>query len=73
MKPNRYLIFISMGFELVGLTLASVFIGQELDNQFGTKGIILLVLMIACLAGWLIHVIFLLKRLEKAEEKDPSV
>lgn len=70
MKPNRYMVFFSMGFELVGLILGSVFVGQKLDALWGTKGIALLVLTVACLAGWMVHLVYLLKRIEKLEAKD---
>ena len=70
MKPSRYLVFLSMGFELVGLVLASVFLGQKLDEMWGTKGIVLLVLTLACLGGWMVHLVFLLKQIERAEERD---
>ena len=70
MNPNKYWIFLSMGFELVGLVITSVFIGQSLDEKLGTRGISLLILTLASLAGWMVHLIFLLKRIERSTEKD---
>ena len=72
MNPNKYWIFLSMGFELVGLVITSVFIGQSLDEKLGTRGLSLLFLTLACLAGWMVHLIFLLKRIERSSEKDPD-
>ncbi len=72
MKPNRYLIFMTMGFELVGLILGAIYVGQILDKQFGTGGIILIFMTLACMVSWMIHLMFLLKRIEKAEEAEAA-
>jgi len=69
-KPNRYMIFISMGIELVGLVLGSLWVGQVLDQQFQTKGIMVVFFAVAGLASWFVHLIYLLKRIEKLEEQD---
>ncbi|MBX2995591.1 MAG: AtpZ/AtpI family protein [Bdellovibrionaceae bacterium] len=70
MKPNRYLIFASMGVELVGLIIGCLFIGQVLDEKFGTKGLMVIFFSIASLVGWFVHLIFLLKRIDRMEEQD---
>jgi F0F1-type ATP synthase assembly protein I len=67
---NRYLIFTSIGFELVGIMLGSVYLGQALDDHFRTKGIALSILMFAGLASWFIHLVFLLRRIQKEDEED---
>ena len=70
MKPGRYMVFLSMGFELVGLVLASVFLGQKLDDMWGTKGLVLIFLTLATLGGWMVHLVFLLRQIERAEARD---
>jgi F0F1-type ATP synthase assembly protein I len=61
-----------MGVELVGLVIGCLYIGQILDEKFGTKGLMVIFFSVASLVGWFIHLIFLLKRIEKLEEKDKA-
>ncbi|MFN7728913.1 MAG: AtpZ/AtpI family protein [Bdellovibrio sp.] len=72
MKPSRYLVFASMGLELVGLVIGCLYIGQVLDEKFGTKGLMVIFFSVASLVGWFIHLVFLLKRIEKLAEKDKT-
>lgn len=65
MKANRYLVFMGLGFELVGLIIGGIYLGQLLDAHFGTRGIMVLVILASCLVSWFIHLVFLLKRVEK--------
>lgn len=66
-------VFIGIGFELVGLMLASAYIGQAIDKHMGWSGIALAALMMLSLAGWITHIVILLNREEKAakEHQDP--
>lgn len=66
---KKYIIFASIGFELVGLVLGCFFLGQILDKTYKTNGLIFVGLMIASLVGWLIRVIWLLHRIEEADNK----
>lgn len=70
MNANRYLILTGLGFELVGLIIGGLYIGQLLDEKFGTKGIMALLILASCLVSWFVHLIFLLKRLEKISDQD---
>ena len=65
---KKYIIFASIGFELVGLVLGCFFLGQHLDKTYHTNGLIFVGLMIASLIGWLWRVIWLLRRFEKMEQ-----
>ncbi len=65
---GKYLIFVGLGFELVGLMLACLYIGQWVDQKFGTKGLGLAGFSILALVGWLIHLLQLLKQVEKEDE-----
>lgn len=67
---RRYLIFTAMGFELVGLILACLFIGQWLDENYGLKGLGVIGLMVGGLVGWLVHLIQLLKMIDRNENKE---
>lgn len=61
---SKYIVFTAIGFELVGIILACIFIGHKLDEHYGTQGLALIGFSVAGLAGWLIHVVQLLKRIE---------
>ncbi len=67
---KKYLIFMGMGFEITGLIVGSVFIGKALDQTYQTKGLFVVGLIVLSLAGWLARVIFLLTKIQKAEEKE---
>jgi F0F1-type ATP synthase assembly protein I len=67
---KKYLIFTSIGFELVGIMVASIYLGQIIDKTYQTKGLALIALMFIGLASWLIHVILLLRRFQKDEPED---
>jgi F0F1-type ATP synthase assembly protein I len=69
---NRYLVFSSIGFELLGIMLGSIYLGDVIDAHYGTKGVALIALMLIGLAGWLMHVIMLLKQIEKNQTKSDS-
>ncbi len=68
-----YIIFISIGFELVGLIIGCFYLGQYLDEKYQTKGMIFVGLSVASLIGWLARVIWLLKRIQADEEKKERV
>lgn len=67
---NRYIVFAAIGFELVGVMLACLFIGQWVDETYGTKGLGVLGLSILGLTGWMVHMVRLLKMIEKAPQED---
>lgn len=58
-----------MGFELVGLIIGCFYLGQFLDQKYQTKGLIFVGLVFASLIGWLIRVIWLLRRFQKSDEE----
>lgn len=66
---NKYLVFVAMGMELVGIMVGCLLIGQKIDEMYETKGLAMIGLSMAGLAGWLYHMIVLAKRTEnKADE-----
>lgn len=69
---NKYIIFASIGFELVGLIIGCFYLGQYLDKTFQTKGLIFVALVFVSLIGWLWRVIWLLRRIQKSEEEADS-
>ncbi|MEK2643669.1 AtpZ/AtpI family protein [Bdellovibrio sp. BCCA] len=69
---KKYIIFASIGFELVGLILGCFYLGQFLDQKYQTKGLIFVGLTFAALIGWLWRVIWLLRRMQKEDEKEEA-
>jgi hypothetical protein len=66
---NRYIIFASIGFELVGLIVGCFYLGQYLDAKFNTGGMAFVGLSVACLIGWLVRFIWLFQRIENQDEE----
>lgn len=66
---TKYLVFASIGFELIGIMLACIYLGQKIDEHYQTKGVALIALMFIGLASWLTHVIMLLRQIEKNQPK----
>jgi len=58
-----------MGFELVGLVLASVYFGGMIDEKFNLGGLGLVGLCMMSLIGWMIHLIQLAKQVEKQKQQ----
>lgn len=67
---NRYLVFVGIGFELVGIIIATLYVGKMIDDNYGTKGLGLAIFPMLGLIGWIVHVVALAKSIEKAESKD---
>lgn len=66
---NKYMLFIGVGFELIGLIVVSVVIAGWLEQKIPSKGLITAGLVILSLIGWFIHIIILLKRVPKDNGK----
>ena len=60
---SKYLVFVGIGFELVGIILVMVYIGRLVDESYGTKGLGLALFPMIGLVGWIAHVIQLTKKL----------
>ena len=65
---GKYLVFASIGFELVGLVIGCYYLGQILDEKFQTKGLIFVILTFFAIIAWLVRVIWLLKKFQKEDE-----
>lgn len=72
---KKFLIFSGIGIELGGLMMVAVMVGGGLDKRFGTNGLIFLAMALIFLAAWLIQIVVLLKRIQRAlpeTEKESS-
>ena len=67
---KKYIVFSAIGFELVGIMIASIYLGDAIDKSYQTKGIAIAGLMFLGLASWLTHVVMLLRRFEKENSSD---
>jgi hypothetical protein len=65
-----YLVFAGMGFELIGLVLGSLWLGTVLDEHFQTKGMWVAGMSVLALAGWILHLIQMLKMVERNTKED---
>lgn len=68
---NKYMLFIGIGFELIGLITAAVLLSDWLEEKYPSKGMITAGLILLALVGWFIHIMMLLKRVNK-ENNTPS-
>ncbi len=62
MLKDKRLIFMGIGFELVGLVIGSVYFGGILDAHFGWEGMGVAGLIVLTFLGWMFHFIVLIKR-----------
>ena len=59
---KKGLVFMGMGFELLGLILGGLYLGKLIDEHMGWPGYGVAVCAIAVLLSWLVHLFVLLKR-----------
>jgi len=69
---SKYIVFASIGFELVGLILGCYYLGDYLDQKYQTKGLIFVGLTILALVGWMVRVVWLLRRIQAQDENSES-
>ena len=70
MKNSKYMVFAGLGFELVGLILASAWVGNWMDTNYGTRGLGVIGFSVLGLAGWLSHVVILTRKLNAQNDSD---
>lgn len=56
------LVFVGMGFELLGVILGGLYIGQIIDQQMKWPGYAVAFMVVLGLVSWMVHLIFMLKR-----------
>jgi Putative F0F1-ATPase subunit Ca2+/Mg2+ transporter len=66
---KKYLVFVGMGFELIGIVLAGLWIGMWLENQKPMKNLWPVLLVFLGLSGWFYRVTLLLKKINKENEE----
>lgn len=61
-NSRKGIVFAGLGFELAGLVIASVTFGGKIDETYNLPGYGVAGLTVLSMVGWLIHLIFMLKR-----------
>ena len=61
---KKALVFTGMGFELVGMIFAGLFLGQQVDETWQLQGLGTAFFSFVVLAGWLWHLVILIKRFQ---------
>ena len=69
---NKYLVFVGIGVELVGIICGCLYAGQKLDQIYNLKGLAMIGLSLAGLAGWLVQIVIMSKRLENISDDEPG-
>ncbi|MBK7961412.1 MAG: hypothetical protein IPK04_09570 [Bdellovibrionales bacterium] len=59
---NKYLVFVGIGFELLGIVGVGLWISSELESRYQSKGLITVGILLVCLISWLIHLVLLMKK-----------
>lgn len=59
------MIFMGLGFELVGLVLGCIYIGGVIDEHMGWGGYASVSLILISTIGWLVHLIIILKKFQE--------
>lgn len=67
---QKILVFMGLGLEIGLAIVAAYHIGNLLDQKYQSKGLIFVILAFLLLIGWMIQVIWLVRRLQKDEDND---
>ena len=63
-EKNPAMAFVAMGFELVGLIIASLYLGQWLDSHLEIAPWATLGMVAIGVVGWMIHIFILVKQID---------
>jgi hypothetical protein len=66
---NKYIVFTAMGIELVGIMIGCLLIGQKIDEHLGWKGLGMIGLSMAGLAGWITQMVLLAKKADSTSQE----
>lgn len=64
-KLRSGIIFSAIGFELVGIMITMLYLGQYVDKSLHSNGIAVALLSFIGLGGWLVHLVYMLKGFNK--------
>ena len=69
---KKGVVFMGMGFELLGLILGALFLGQTIDKHFGWPGYGVAIMVVVVMVSWMYHLIVLLKRFMDEDSPDDT-
>ena len=69
-RRKKGLVFAGMGFELAGLIVGGLYLGKHLDDTYNLKGLATAGMAFTVLAGWLVHLVILIKSFEKSSSTE---
>ena len=72
MKMDKAVIFMGIGFELVALCAAGVWLGRLIDQNMGWQNAGTLGMVLSFLVLWFFHLFFLIQKFEKKDDPPPS-
>lgn len=67
---NKYILFIGIGFELIGLIVVAIYVSAWLEEKYPSKGTITAGMILLALVGWFIHIFVLLKKVSTEKQKE---
>ena len=67
---KKHLIFMGLGFELLGFALSGIYVGSMLDSYFSTEGLWTVGLIFVFLAAWFFHFYLMIRSFERNRKKE---
>ncbi len=64
------MVFLGMGFEMVGIAVGGFYAGKYIDQYMGWEGKASGYLVIVLMIGWFIHFFYLIQKMQKDIEDD---
>jgi hypothetical protein len=68
---NKGIVFMGMGFELLGMVLGGLYVGQAVDKYMEWPGYGVAVFVVSGLISWMVHLIYMLKKFMVETPDDP--
>jgi len=69
MKNKRGLVFVGMGFELLGLILSALYLGKYLDDYYKLNGLCIALFSFMALIIWVFHLVILTRQFQKNDDR----
>ncbi len=67
---NRYVVFIGIGTELIGIIGGAVYLSTVLEEKYNFRGMSAPILILLGFAGWFLHVMQILRKFNSDKKSD---